>query len=170
LKDLRYLVMQLEIPIETVLAYARAAKQANVQVILNAAPARTLPAELLSLVDLLIVNEGELTPLAGEAPLLQQLQFMSTRVNGTVLVTLGSQGSVAFHSGQRLEQAAYSVAVRDTTGAGDTYVGVLVAALCDNQTLEQAMRLASVGAGLACTKEGAQPSMPTLQEINEAMR
>jgi ribokinase len=60
--------------------------------------------------------------------------------------------------------------VRDTTGAGDTYVGVLVAALCDNQSLEQAMRLASVGAGLACTKEGAQPSMPTLQEIQEAMQ
>jgi ribokinase len=170
LKDLRYLVMQLEIPVETVLAYARAAKQANVQVILNAAPARALPAELLSLVDLLIVNEGELTTLTGEMPLPQQLQLMSTRVNGTVLVTLGSQGSVAFYSGQRLEQSAYPVAVRDTTGAGDTYVGVLVAALCGDQSLEQAMRLASVGAGLACTKEGAQPSMPTLQEIQEAMR
>jgi ribokinase len=170
LKDLRYLVMQLEIPVETVLAYARAAKQANVQVILNAAPARALPAELLSLVDLLIVNEGELTTLTGEMPLSQQLQLMSTRVNGTVLVTLGSQGSVAFYSGQRLEQSAYPVAVRDTTGAGDTYVGVLVAALCGDQSLEQAMRLASVGAGLACTKEGAQPSMPTLQEIQEAMR
>jgi ribokinase len=170
LKDLRYLVMQLEIPVETVLAYARAAKQANVQVILNAAPARALPAELLSLVDLLIVNAGELTTLTGEMPLSQQLQLMSTRVNGTVLVTLGSQGSVAFHSGQRLEQPAHSVTVRDTTGAGDTYVGVLVAALCENQSLEQAMKLASVGAGLACTKEGAQPGMPTLQEIKEAMR
>jgi ribokinase len=77
LKDLRYLVMQLEIPVETVLAYARAAKQAKVQVILNAAPARALPAELLSLVDLLIVNEGELTTLTGEMPLPQQLQLMS---------------------------------------------------------------------------------------------
>ena len=174
LKDLLYLVMQLEIPVETVLAYARAARQAKVQVILNAAPARALPAELLSLVDLLIVNEGELTALAGEAPLPQQLQLISTQVNGTVLVTLGSHGSVALQSGRRLEQAAYTVAVRDTTGAGDTYIGVLVAALCDDQTLERAMRLASVGAGLACTKEGAQPSMPTLQEIQqkiqEAMR
>jgi ribokinase len=170
LKDLRYLVMQLEIPVETVLAFARAAKQANVKIILNAAPARALPAELLTLVDLLIVNEGELTTLAGDMPLLQQLQLMSEQVAGTVLVTLGSQGSVAFRSGQCLEQAAYAVTVRDTTGAGDTYVGVLVAALCENLTLEQAMRQASVGAGLACTKEGAQPSMPTLHEIQDAMQ
>ena len=96
---------------------------------MNAAPAQALPAELLSLVGLLIVNEVELTVLAGEAPLPQQLQLISTRVNGTVLVTLGSQGSVALQSGRRLEQAAYTVAVRDTTGAGDTYIDVLVAAL-----------------------------------------
>jgi ribokinase len=121
-------------------------------------------------VDLLIINEGELTTLTRKMPLSQQLQLMSEQVAGTVLVTLGSHGSVALRAGQRLEQAAYSVTVRDTTGAGDTYVGVLVAALCDNQTLEQAMRLASIGAGLACTKEGAQPSMPTLQEIQEAIR
>jgi sugar/nucleoside kinase (ribokinase family) len=70
-----------------------------------------------------------------------------------------------FSAGNVSSSSAYSAAMLDTTGAGDPDVGVLVAALCQNQTLKHARRLARVGAGIACTKEGAQPSQPSLPEI-----
>ena len=170
LQGFTHLVLQLEIRLETVMAYAQAAKRAGLKVILNAAPAQALPDGLLELLDILIVNENELGSLAGPGPLEKQLETISLRMTGTVLVTLGAQGSVAFTSGEWLEQRAHTVAVRDTTGAGDTYVGVLVAALCNQFTLKQAMRLASVGSALACTREGAQPSMPTRAEIQSEIQ
>lgn len=168
LSGLKYLVMQLEIPVETVQTYAEQAKRAGVQVILNAAPARALPPELLSQVDLLVVNEGELETLVGAGELTDKLRRAQELGPQTVIVTLGGQGSVALSGQDLLEVPAYRVQVVDTTGAGDTFVGVLTAALSEGKGLRDAMTLASVGAALACTKPGAQPSMPSRAAILEA--
>ncbi|WP_293661797.1 ribokinase [Rhodoferax sp. OV413] len=158
-----HLLLQLETPINTVTAYARAARAQGVSVVLNAAPARDLPSELLSLVDVLIVNEGELAVVAGhDGTLAQCLERISVP---TVVVTLGHRGSVARHADGMLEQGAFSITPVDTTGAGDTFCGSLVAQLSQGQTLQQALRFASAASALACTRAGAQSSIPAFADV-----
>ena len=158
-----HLLLQLEIPLDTVLAYAQAAQQAGLTVVLNAAPARELPAALLAAVDILVVNEGELAMLARHQGTVAECL---SRLNlPTVVVTLGAQGCVARQQGQHLVQASFAIEAVDSTGAGDTFCGVLAAALSQGQTLEQAMRQASAAAALACTRLGAQSSVPTAAEV-----
>ncbi|GGR58798.1 ribokinase [Deinococcus seoulensis] len=170
--DVTHLILQLEIPLPAVQAYARAARQRELQVILNAAPApqAPLPAGLLADVNVLVVNEGELSTLVGPGDLPQQLRAAQTLGPQTVIVTLGGQGAAAVQGDHWLEVPAHPVTVRDTTGAGDTFVGVLTGALGAGLSLPQAMQEASVAASLACTREGAQPSMPSRAEIDHALK
>ncbi|WP_407572353.1 ribokinase [Deinococcus altitudinis] len=168
-----HLVMQLEIPLRSVVAYAQAARAVGVQVVLNAAPARELPPQLLSSVSLLVVNEGELASLVGPGKVRAQLRRAADLGPARVIVTLGGRGSLALDTlapveHQYVEVPALRVQVLDTTGAGDTYVGALVTALSEGQALPQAMHFATTAAALACTRAGAQPSMPTRAEIEEA--
>ncbi|MBU3737956.1 MAG: ribokinase [Rhodoferax sp.] len=158
-----HLLMQLETPLPTVAAYARAARAQGLTVVLNAAPAQALPAGLLADVDILIVNEGELAALAGpDGDLDAQLARIAVP---TVVVTLGGRGCLARSGGQRLSQPAHAVTTVDTTGAGDTFCGVLVAALSLGLALPEALRQASAAAALACTRLGAQSSIPTAAEV-----
>jgi ribokinase len=168
LQGVTHLLMQLETPIATVQAYAQAAKAQGVKVVLNAAPAQALPAALLALVDVLIVNEGELAALTTaqgsiEAKL-AQLQVPC------VVVTLGGEGCLARLNGALVRQAAFKVNVVDTTGAGDTFCGVLVAALSQGADMPQALRRASAAAALACTQLGAQISIPTANAVAQLMQ
>ena len=160
-----WLVLQLEIPLETVQAAAQAAREAGAQVVLNAAPARTLPPELLRLVDVLIVNEGELRTLIGATDLRAGVRQAQASGPCTVVVTLGERGCLALSGDDWAELPALPVPVRDTTGAGDTFVGVLVAALSRGEPFAAALRWAVAGSALACTREGAQPAMPGREEI-----
>lgn len=173
LQGYEYLILQLEIPLDTVTAYAQAAQAAGVKVVLNAAPARPLPEALLSSTDILVVNEGELATIVGaeqSLPVSEQLRRAQALGPGTVTVTLGAQGNLTRQGEQEIQVAASRVSVRDTTGAGDTFVGSLVAALTEGQPLAQALHFASVGAALACTRTGAQPSMPLRSEIDQALQ
>jgi ribokinase len=176
LQGITHLLMQLETPIDTVQAYAQAAKAQGVQVVLNAAPARALPAPLLALVDILIVNEGELTALTaghghGQSSLQDKLAQLSVPC---VVVTLGGKGCLARvrdaqgHS-TFAEQSAFKVDVIDTTGAGDTFCGALVAALSQHATLAQALQRASAAAALACTQRGAQSSIPGADAVAQLL-
>jgi ribokinase len=179
LDDVGVLVLQLEVPLPTVLAFAQAAQTAGVKVVLNAAPARSLPAELLNCVDVLVVNEQELaalhqsvsagTGLAGAGEVREQLQAVQACGPQVVIVTLGAQGSLALEGGNWHELPAFPVTPLDTTGAGDTYVGVLAAGLGAGLALQDAMQRATVAAALACTRRGAQPSMPWKDEIEAAL-
>jgi ribokinase len=168
LKGITHLLMQLETPLATVQAYAQAAKAQGVQVVLNAAPARVLPAQLLALVDMLIVNEGELTALtSGLGSLQDKLAQLPVPC---VVVTLGAKGCLARVRDAQgrstvVEQGAFKVNVVDTTGAGDTFCGVLVAALGQQATLAQALQRASAAGALACTQLGAQSSIPTASAV-----
>ncbi len=158
-----HLLMPLETPLSTVAAFAHAAHAQGVTVVLNAAPAQALPAELLADVDILIVNEGELAALAGPTG---DLDAQLARIAvPTVVVTLGGRGCLARSGQQRLSQPAFAVTPVDTTGAGDTFCGTLVAALSQGMSLSQALRRASAAAALACTKMGAQSSIPTAAEV-----
>jgi len=183
LDGVSHLLMQLETPLETVTAYAKAAQATGTCVVLNAAPARSLPADLLKHVDILIANEGELAAIAGhsaghsagdsanhpEDPSARQKSSIADSLAKIdvpcVVVTLGHRGCVARVDGQVLFQTAFPVTPVDTTGAGDTFCGVLVAALQQKQSWPQALAAASAAGALACTRPGAQSSIPENAEV-----
>jgi len=158
-----HLLLQLETPMAPVTAYAKAARAKGVKVVLNAAPAQTLPPDLLALLDVLIVNEGELAVVANlSGSIAQNLARIEVPC---VVVTLGHRGCCARVKGAVFCQPAFEVIPIDSTGAGDTFCGVLVAALSQGQNLPQALRLASAAGALACTRLGAQSSIPTQSEV-----
>ncbi|MEI7515342.1 MAG: ribokinase [Betaproteobacteria bacterium] len=163
LQGFSHLLMQLEIPLPTVAAYAHAAKAADVRVVLNAAPAQTLGQELLAAVDLLVLNEGELRALAGDGG--SVLDCLACLPCPAVVVTLGARGCVAREGNAFHAQASFQVPVVDTTGAGDTFCGTLVAALAGQHTMAHALRQASAAAALTCTQMGAQSSVPYAADV-----
>ena len=160
-----HLLLQLEIPMVTVTAYAQAARAQGVKVVLNAAPAQALPPELLALIDVLIVNQGELAVVAhGSGSIAHCLSRIHVPC---VVVTLGHHGCLALANHTVFYQPAFDVTPIDTTGAGDTFCGVLVAALSQGVNWPQALRQASAAGALACTRAGAQSSIPTQDEVND---
>ena len=164
LQGYSHLLMQLEIPVATVAAYAAAARNAGLVVVLNAAPAQSLPPSLLALLDVLVVNEGELRAVAGSAG--QTADVMRRLGVATLIVTLGARGSLLLHQGQLSEMPAFPVPVVDTTGAGDAFCGVLVAALSQGLAMPAALQRAHAAAALTCCGLGAQASIPTAAEVD----
>ena len=163
-----HLLMQLETPLDAVAACARAAKAAGMSVVLNAAPARTLSPDLLALVDILIVNVGELRSLSpGASSISLAMQALPCKA---VVVTLGPQGSAARFGTQWFFQPGFAVDAVDTTGAGDTFCGMLVAQLSLGAGPAQALQLANAAAALACTAMGAQASVPTRAAVAAFMQ
>jgi ribokinase len=163
LDGVTHLLLQLEIPLEALMSYARAAHARGVTVVLNAAPARALPPELLAAVDILVVNETELEMLSGVS---QDTERALARLDvPCVVATLGAQGCVARIGQQLLRQAGFPVTPVDTTAAGDTFCGVLVAALSRGNHMPDVLRQACAAAALACTQAGAQSSIPSHVEL-----
>ena len=168
LAGVSHLLLQLETPLATVIAYAKAAKAQGVAVALNAAPAQPLPADLLSAIDILMVNEGELAAISNHnGNVTECLERIDVPC---VVVTLGSQGALARTDGQIFKQSAFPVTPVDTTGAGDTFCGVFVAALSQGQSVPMAMRVACAAGALACTRPGAQSSIPTQPELQTFLK
>ena len=162
------LLCQLEIPIDTVTAACRAARAAGTRAILNAAPARELPADLLANVDLLVVNEVEAQTITGAGkPDMAALLALVPRV----VLTLGGAGS---HYAERDDQGgrdeivpAFVVEATDTTAAGDAFTGALAVAWGEGRDLIEAVRWANA-AGAACVRKmGASSALPTRDEIDE---
>lgn len=163
LSDVSHLLLQLESPLEATTAWARAARRAGVRVVLNAAPARPLPNDLLAAVDVLIVNEGELAAITGCKGRISEA--VATLDSTDVIVTLGAWGSCARAGGEWLLQPAFEVEAVDTTGAGDTFSGAFVAAIARGDRFVDALRRASAASALACTRLGAQTSVPSSAEV-----
>lgn len=164
----RYLLLQLETPIPIVISYASAAKAQGLTVILNAAPAQALPRELLSLVDILIVNEDELIAVAGlQGSIAKCLEHIDVPC---VVVTLGSRGCCAFTDNQFITQPGFPVTAFDTTAAGDTFCGALAAALSRGVSLAEGLREANAAGALACTKLGAQTSIPNFSDVQKLLQ
>lgn len=162
------LVCQMEIPVEQTAAALRRARAAGARTVLNLAPARPIPPSALADVDVLVVNEPEARTLEGEAGTpLGLARNLAARHRLTCIVTLGGDGAVAAEAdGTAWSVGVLPVAAVDTVGAGDAFVGVLAATLDGGGALPEAMRRASVAAGLACTAEGAMSSLPDAAGID----
>jgi len=132
--------------------------------LLNLAPALPIDLELLPEIDLLVANESEAATLSPDPP------GIARRLWRGLVITRGAAGASAFlPDGSRLDVPALAIEPVDTTGAGDTFVGVLAAALDLGNNLEVGLRRASAAAGLACLARGAQTAMPSAAAIDSAM-
>ena len=165
----KLVLLQLEIPIPTVLYAAQRAHQNGSRVILNPAPAQPLPDELISLADFIIPNETELSLLTGlEVKNISSAEkaakVLLTRGAKNVIVTLGSKGALVVSGGQATHIDSYKVDVVDTTAAGDAFIGGFASALLRELKIESAVKCANACGALATTKFGAQPSLPTREE------
>ena len=158
-----WLVLQLETPLSTVTAFARAARAAGISVMLNAAPAQPLPRDLVEAIDLLVVNEEELVAIAGAGGSIAG-RLVATGVPRAV-ATLGGRGCCALIDGVYLLQPAFRVEPVDTTAAGDTFCGALVAALAQGEQMPDALRFAAAAGALATTLPGAQTGIPDRGQV-----
>ncbi|CAM3642138.1 ribokinase [Deinococcus frigens] len=163
-----HLLLQQELPPKITLEAAKRASDAGLTVLLNAAPTRDTAPELLRLTGHLLVNEHELAALAGEGEVEDRARALLERGPGAVTVTLGGKGSLTVTAREMHRLPAHPVNAVDTTGAGDTFCGVLTARLAHGDTLEAALRWAGIAAALACTHPGAQDAMPTWEEVERA--
>ncbi|CAI1145747.1 ribokinase [Serratia proteamaculans] len=169
--DADALLMQLESPLETVIAAASLAKQHQTQVILNPAPARELPDELLAMIDMITPNETEAQRLTGIAvnnddDAARAAQALHDKGIATVIITLGSRGVWLSENGKGKLVPGFKVKAVDTIAAGDTFNGALVTALLEGKVMADAVRFAHAAAAIAVTRPGAQPSVPWREEID----
>ncbi|PWE42682.1 ribokinase [Pseudomonas prosekii] len=165
------IICQLEVPDATVGHALKRGRELGKTVILNPAPAsRPLPADWYAAIDYLIPNESEAAALSGlPVDSLETAETAATRLigmgAGKVIITLGAQGSL-FADGQGFQHfPAPQVHAVDTTAAGDTFVGGFAAALASGQSEAEAIRFGQVAAALSVTRAGAQPSIPTLSDV-----
>lgn len=176
IKSAKMLVCQLETPLDTIERAVKLAKEANVPVLLDPAPAPSepLPSAILECVTTIKPNETEATRLTGievvdEATAKLAAEKLLELGVETAIVTLGAEGSyVATKSGVRKSVPAERVQAVDATAAGDCYSGALAVALAEGKELEDAIAFASKAASLSVQKLGAQPSLPTREEIDRA--
>lgn len=166
------LLMQLESPVESVLAAANIAHENHTTVVLNPAPARVLSDELLALVDIITPNETEAEKLTGirvenDDDAARAARALHDKGIGTVIITLGSRGVWASVNGEGRRVPGFKVKAIDTIAAGDTLNGALVTALLEGKSMDDAIRFAHAAAAIAVTRKGAQPSVPWRKEIDE---
>ena len=166
------LLMQLESPVESVLAAAKIAHENHTSVVLNPAPACVLSDELLALVDIITPNETEAEKLTGirvenDDDAARAALALHEKGIGTVIITLGSRGVWASVNGEGRRVPGFKVKAIDTIAAGDTFNGALVTALLEGKAMDDAIRFAHAAAAIAVTRKGAQPSVPWRKEIDE---
>ncbi|WP_010205142.1 ribokinase [Salinibacterium sp. PAMC 21357] len=158
------LVMQLEIPLQTVVEAARVAHAVGTRVILNAAPIQVLPQVLLENLDVLIVNEHEAAEMAKDNGLATELTGLGERLLTlvpTVIVTWGSKGASLHRVGtDEVLVPAHRVTAVDATGAGDTFCGAFAAGLVEGMLADDALRFAVAAASISVESHGAVPSIP----------
>lgn len=170
IKDADYLILQLEIPMDTVTRAAEIAHQAGVYVILNPAPAAELPEELLRNVSLIIPNQTESAALTGvpitdsESAGKAAEAFRAMGIKDTI-ITLGSRGSLVCSGGEMTLIPACKVDAVDTTAAGDTFCGAVCVGLAEGKTLVEAVKFATLASSCTVRKIGAQSSIPHRAEL-----
>ena len=178
------LVVQMEIPTETITEIYKIAAEGNVIKILNPAPLKKIPGDTLKNVDIIVPNEGELYDLhlllgynelraiEGKEKIIEASKDIGIFGVKTIITTLGSKGSLIYESEteQVIEVSAFNVNAVDTVGAGDCFNGVLASKLSKGDSIENAVKYATAAASIAVTRKGAQASMPYENEIEERFK
>ncbi len=183
IKNAKSLVVQMELPIETIEEIFKIASQGNVIKILNPAPLKPIPLKVLKNIDIIVPNEGELfrlhsflefKRLTGEPKekIIQASKDIASLGVKIVITTLGNKGSLIYNgeNDNVIEVPAFKVKAVDTVGAGDCFNGVLASQLCKRETIMNAVKYATAAASIAVTRKGAQESMPFLNEIKERFK
>jgi ribokinase len=165
------ILLQNEVPLETTVRAARLGREAGALVVWSPAPApESLPPELPSLVDLVLPNETEAAMLSGVAGSPGSMaEGLLQKGFRTALITLGSRGSLWAGEDEHFETPAIEVEVVDTTAAGDTFAGAVAVALAEGMPPREAVRFASVAAGLSVTRLGAQNGMPSREQVESRL-
>jgi ribokinase len=168
----RVMLFQLESPLDTVSAALRLAREEGARTILDPAPARALPAELLAGVDILTPNESEALLLLGHPPGRVELsqapalaRFLRDLGPSSVVLKLGDRGSFYCDGQIELYSDAFPVTARDTTAAGDVFNAGLAVALAEERPVAEALRFANAAAAISVTRAGAQSSIPSRAEV-----
>ena len=169
-------VSQFEIPLPAITAFFQRARAAGAATILNPAPARAVGAELLGVVDILVLNESELGVLTGaelgenDEPqyFIEAARPLRGRAR-SVCITLGLRGVLALVGGEAMLIPGRNVKAVDTTGAGDCFVGALAAQLALEKPMREALTYANAAASICVQRMGAAPSMPTAVEVKEIL-
>jgi ribokinase len=173
----KYILVQLETPVESILEASRIAAANNIPFVLNPAPApkNELPAELYKNTTLITPNETEAEILTGievkdEQSAIEAANVLRDKGVSKVIITLGKQG--VFLSDGRIQKmiSGYKVKAVDTTAAGDTFNGALVAALSIGKSMEGAINFANAAAAVSVTREGAQTSIPSMEEVESFLK
>ncbi len=175
IEQAKILVLQLEIPLETVSAALQVAAESGIPTILNLAPARSIPDEMLQKISYLIVNESE-AGLLSDLPV-SELETAKTackvlfaRGAENIIVTLGAQGALLATKHDFYTLPAYRVDVVDTTAAGDAFTAGFAVALLESGDLQASVAYANAVGALTVTKFGAQASLPTKAEVDVFLR
>ena len=170
LKESGVCILQNEIPVEIIANAIDKAKEAGCTVVLNAAPAIELPEECLSKVDILVVNEVEAEFYCHEKidsveKAKTEIKKMAEKYNNNVIFTLGKDGAVAYENGTIEFIPAMKVDAIETTGAGDSYIGAVSHSIIEGKSLIEACKFATKCSAITVCRMGAQPSMPTLEDV-----
>lgn len=166
----RVVLAQLETPIETIEHIANVAFKHNVKLILNPAPAQMLSDELLQKTWLITPNETEASLLTGvevinEITAKKAAVLLFQKGVKNVIITLGERGSLLFNNNGSKHFDAFKVDALDTTAAGDVFNGTLAVAVSENKSIEESINFSAAAAAISVTRNGAQPSIPKLEEV-----
>lgn len=179
IKNAKIIVVQMEIPVETIYTIFEIASQGDIIKVLNPAPLKPIPMNIFKNVDIMIPNEGELYKLhsfldfkknnKGQLKIEQAVKDISSLGVKYIITTLGKKGSLVYirDKDEFFEIPSPEVKALDTVGAGDCFIGVLASMLSRDEEVLTAVKLATVAASIAVTRKGAQDSMPFLNEIQE---
>jgi ribokinase len=172
IKNSDFVVLQLEIPLETVVKVCEIAKEGNTKVILNPAPYKDLPEKIYSMIDFLIPNEHEAENITGikidsdENCIKAVNKIMEYGVKN-VIITLGEKGCVYNDGSEIFFSPAVKCKVVDTTCAGDSFIGALLVKLSQNKPLDEAVKFAGKVASVTVSRQGAAKSVPCIEELKE---
>jgi len=183
IKNANSMVVQMEIPMETIQDVFTIASKGNVIKILNPAPLKPIPQEILNKVDIIVPNEGELFCLhsllgfkdsteEGKQKIIHTSKDIASLGIKYIITTLGSKGCIIFDGKENnfFEVPAPKVKTVDTVGAGDCFIGVLASMLSRGESILDAVKYATIAASIAVTRKGAQESMPFLNEIKNRLK
>lgn len=164
-------VLQMEVPYDTVKAVCEIAHKNQKKVMLNVAPASQLDSDIMPQIDILVVNETEAETISGEKIDIigneSVVDSLLAKGPGTVVLTLGKKGCLLKNKQVIYYIPAFKVETLDSTAAGDTFCGALAAELGRGEDWEEALRFATAASAICVTRMGAQPSIPTEKEVRE---